>query len=571
MPNLKIILVTFSLLIPCSLPSNAQTSLPSDTNLPAVRENPQRIPEPETLPPLEELFPPVQTDPNRSQSPGTIIPEQIIVSDFSVVGSTVFSREELEEVLADYRGKPISFAQLLKAQEAVTRLYVEKGYITSGAFIPPQSLQNGVVLIQVIEGSVEEIEIMGLKRLDPSYVRSRIEIAITPPLNQNKLLNALQLLQLDPLIENLSVELGAGPRPGISILEVRVREADTKAVRLSTDNQRSPGVGSVRRKVELSFNNVLGIGDRLGVGYINTEGSNSLDNLSYSIPINPRNGTLSFSHSHTESRIIEEPFDAINIESKTLNYELTYRQPLWQTPSEEFTLGLTGSHQDSATTILDNIPFPLSEGSTDDGKTKISALRFFQEYTNRDNRQVLAFRSQFSLGVDAFNSNLNSGDEPDSDFLAWRGQGQYLRLLNKSGLTLLLRTDVQLTPHALVPLEKFSVGGQLSVRGYRQDVLLEDNGVFASAELRVPILRISDLDTTVQLTPFFDFGTAWDSDGEETREENTIYSLGVGLRFNVGDDFNARVDYGIPLVEIDTPGDTLQEKGFYFQVEYSPF
>ncbi|MBC6417963.1 MAG: ShlB/FhaC/HecB family hemolysin secretion/activation protein [Prochloron sp. SP5CPC1] len=578
MSNLTIILIATMSLIPFSIPCHAQTSGPRNNSPLSVRPTPKPVLEPQRLPPLEDILPKIETDENKLLFPGEEFTGTITVSKFNIVGSTIFSLQELEAVLAPYRGKPISFAELLQAADAITKLYVRQGYVTSSAFIPPQALQNGsleadspqVVLIEIIEGSVEEIQIKGLKQLNPSYVRSRLETAIAPPLNQDKLLDALQLLQLDPLIQNLSVELRARRRRGMSVLEIKVIEADLKAVQLTTDNQRSPSIGSVRRKIELTFHNPLGVGDRLQVGYINTEGSNSLDNLRYTIPINPRNGTLSFGHTHTESEIVEEPFDLLQIESKTLNYEITYRQPILRFPNEEFALGLTASVQDSEVTFLEGVPFP--NGADGNGNTKISALRFFQEYTKRNNQQVFTLHSEFSLGVDAFGASLNSGDIPDSDFLAWRGQGQYLRLLSQEGITLLVRTDIQLANKALVPLEQFSVGGQLSVRGYRQDTLLADNGVFASAEIRFPILSIPDWDSTLILSPFFDFGTVWNSRGSNIeRDKSTLYSVGVGLRFNIGENFNARVDYGIPLVNVNKIGNTLQENGFYFEVQYKPF
>ena len=568
LPLLKIRRVNFSLILLypvyflfALLPVAAQVDLQP------VIPKPQPIPETEPLPPLEELFPTPEGTPSNPPSPIEGIPGEITVQQFEVVGNSVFSEEELAEVLKDFTNTPISFAQLLQAQEAVTQLYFKHGYITSGAFIPPQTLQNNVVIIEVVEGEVESIEITGLSHLKPSYIRSRLALATKVPLNQNKLLNALQLLQLDPLISNLSAELSAGATPGVSILEIQVQEADAFSGLLSIDNQRSPSVGSFRRQAQITHNNLIGFGDRFNISYINTNGSNSLSDLSYSIPINPRNGTISLSYGRTTSDIIEEPFAQLDIESTTINYGLTYRQPIHQTPNEEFAVGLTASRQESETSLLD-IPFPLSRGANDDGETKISALRFFQEYTKRNNQEVFALRSQFSLGLDVFDTS-NEADAPDSQFFSWRGQAQYLRLLTPDTI-LLLRSDLQLANEALVPLEQFSLGGQLSVRGYRQDSLLADNGLFASAEVRTTIVRIPDWQTTLQLTPFFDIGTVWNSD-EVDINNRTLSSFGLGLRLSVGNSFNARLDWGLPLVDIDNRGDSLQENGIYFAVEYRPF
>ncbi len=551
------------------IPQEADLIPPHSDTLPEIQTPP-------TLPPLDQLFPPTDTTPTPSQPSLEDIPGEIKVQQFDFEGNTTFSDEDLSKLVKDYLNKPLSFAQLIEIQEIITAYYISNNYISSGAYIPPQSLNtietdiNGVktvekITIEIIEGSISEINIEGLWRLNPNYIKKRLENGSQAPLNQETLLTSLQMLQLDPLIETISAELAAGVRPGESILDVTVREADASSLRLSLDNQRSPSVGSVRRQIEFNHNNFLGWGDRFSIAYLNTDGSDSLDHVSYTIPINAQNGTFGFSHSRSDSDIIEAPFNILDIQSKSVNTEFTLRQPLIQTPTEDFAIGITSSWQDSKTSLL-NIPFPLSRGANDLGETRIFALRFFQEYTQRNEREVFALRSQFNLGLGgAFDSTINES-EPDSEFLSWRGQAQYLTLIGTESI-LLFRTDLQLAKEALVPLEQFSAGGALSVRGYRQDVLLADNGLFASAEFRTPILKIPEWDTVIQLTPFFDFGTVWNSD-EIALETQTISSVGLGLRFLVGDYFNARIDWGVPLVSVDRRGDSLQENGIYFTVEF---
>ncbi|MBD2569798.1 ShlB/FhaC/HecB family hemolysin secretion/activation protein [Anabaena lutea] len=563
-----------SLLLPVNAQVIIQTGTPTLEQLrgtekqPSVLPNPQPLPE-NTLPPLEELFPQTEPNPLIPQPSLEQIPGKITVTKFEVIGSTVFSQKELAKLLEPFTKRPISFAELQQVQEIINQLYVQRGYITSGAYIPPQELQDGTVKIAVVEGEVESINISGLKRLQPGYVRSRLGLGTKTPLDQNRLLLALQMLQLDPLIAGLSAELAAGSRPGVSVLEIKVREKDAFSTQISIDNQRSPSVGTVRRQVQINHNNLLGFGDRFHVGYINTDGSHSIDDLGYTVPINPQNGTIGLSYSRTNTNIIEKPFNVLDIQSASRNYQITYRQPLYQTPNQEFTLGISGSRQESETSLL-NEPYPLSSGANDQGETRISAIRFFQEYTQRDNVQVFAVRSQFSFGIDAFNAT-NNNTAPDSQFVTWRGQTQYLRLLTPD-TTLVLRSDIQLSDRPLVALEQFSAGGQQSVRGYRQDYLLADNGLFASAEVRTSILRIPKLETTLQVSPFFDLGTVWNhSSSNVDIKQPTLASVGVGLRLLVGENFNAKIDWGIPLVNVEKSGNSLQENGLYFSIEYNPF
>lgn len=385
------------------------------------------------------------------------------------------------------------------------------------------------------------------------------------PLNQNRLLEGLQLLQLDPLIQSISADLQAGTRPGTSVLEVEVKEADSFNVELSLDNGRAPSVGSFRRQIQFNQGNLTGLGDALSVDYANTDGSNEV-NASYTVPLNPQNGTLRLAAGIANSEVIKEPFDRANITAPSRYYELTYRQPVIQTPTEELAFGLTGSRQESQTEV-DGEGFPLSLDADEEGRTNVSAIRFFQEWTERSSQHVFAVRSQFSLGVEWLDATV-SDETPDSRFFAWRGQGQWVRLLAPDTL-LLVKTDVQFTDSPLVSLEQFGIGGPQSVRGYAQDEILSNNGALFSTEVRLPIVRVPEIEGVLQVVPFFDVGTAWNNPNVDL-DPSTLVGVGVGLLWQHRD-FSARLDWGIPLVQVEGDNLTWQENGVYFSIVYSPF
>ncbi|MEA5503395.1 ShlB/FhaC/HecB family hemolysin secretion/activation protein [Halotia wernerae UHCC 0503] len=527
---------------------------------------------PQQLPPPAELLPPSAPSVTPEQPLPEKIPQTITVEKFEVIGSTVFSPEELAQVTAEFTKKPISLAEVFQARSKITDLYIKNGYITSGAYIPPQTIKSGVIKIQVVEGKLEDIQITGTQRLNSNYVRSRLAIATSAPLNRERLLEALQLLQLNPLIQNLSAELSAGSRPGESVLQVKIKEAQSFSTPIVLDNGRSPSVGSFRRRLQVNEANLLGLGDGLSLVYTNTDGSNAFD-ASYTLPLNPYNGTLSFDFGTASSNVIEEPFNILDIQSSSRYYELTFRQPVVQTPTQEFALGLTASRRESQVSSLffpeEIPPNEISPGADAEGRTRISALRFFQEWTSRNSREVIALRSQFNLGIGAFDATINS-EVPDSRFFAWQGQAQWARLLAPDTI-LLLRTNMQLASRTLLPLEQFGIGGLNSVRGYRQDFLLTDNGTFASAEVQIPILRLSQIDSILQVAPFIDFGVAWNNSSKNNPDPNTLASVGFGLRWSQGDRFSARLDWGIPLISVQSQGRTWQEDGIYFSILYNPF
>ena len=540
---------------------------PTPFILPPKLPEPVPVPQPDPETPLE--IPPV-TLPSPEVLPK--IPGSITVIRFEFEGNTAFSDEELAEVTAPFTNKPITFGQLLQAEAALTQLYAHAGYLNSGAVIAVGQVlspDGAVVKIQVIEGEVEEIRVTVEGRLNSDYVRSRLANATIKPLNKKLLLKALQLLQLNPLIKTISADLSAGTRPELSVLSVRVQEADSFQIDLFADNGRVPSIGSLQRGIRLNQANLFGFGDGLNVEYVNTDGSNAVY-TNYTIPLNPDNGTIKLTGRWTETEVIEQPFDLLDITGDSLYFDLSFRQPIIETPTQELALGITASRQESQTSILGE-GFSLSPGANDNGETRLWVLRFFQEWTQRSSQDVLAVRSQFNFGVDAFDATINN-EPPDSRFFGWQGQGQYVRSLATDTL-LVLRSSLQLTTKPLVPLEQFTLGGLNSVRGYRQDLFLTDNGVFASAELRLPILRVDNVQGLLQIAPFVDFGVAWNDEDNpiQISGPNSLVGTGLGVQWQMGDNFTARFDWGIPLTDVDSRDRTLQEQGLYFTVNYSLF
>jgi hemolysin activation/secretion protein len=544
----------------------AQT-VPIDARTPEPQLAKQFLPEVRLPPPdLRDRHPvtPATTVPAAATSDAL----KFRVDRFEILGSTRFTAAQLETITAPFAGRELSFAEVLQVRSAITKLYTDAGYVTTGAIVAPQAMQNGVLQIQVVEGQLEDIQVSGNKRLRTSYVRDRIKPNANAPLNVPDLLEQLQMLRLDPRIANVSADLQAGVRPGTNLLKVDIQEAKTFKSSFTLDNSRSPSVGSFRRKAQFAEANLLGFGDTLSVGYTNTKGSNGFD-FSYTVPFNAQDGNVWFNFGSTKSNVIEKPFTALDIQAKSRYYEFGLRQPLMQKPTRELALGLLFSRQESQTKLgIDDIgPFPLSPGADAQGRTKVSALRFFQEYTQRSEQHVFALRSQFSLGLPWFNANVNDSG-PDSQFLSWRGQGQWLRQLAPE-TQFLLKSDIQLSGSSLLPLEQFGLGGQGTVRGFRQDALLSDSGALLSAEFRLPLLRGKRGGGVLQLTPFLDLGTTWNRTGSSAAGTSTLVGTGIGLLWKQGG-LSARVDWGIPLTRLEGEKRSLQDRGLYFSLNYAP-
>lgn len=537
------------------------------------------------------------------------------VRRIEIVGENTVLRSEIAALVQEYERKgELSFDELLELRSQITQLYISNGYITSGAFLPNgQSLSDGDIQIQLVEGKLEAVVLCllspsasrraerakaqasapepppdipqnsvepepsqpseqpteqpverecGSARLQESYIRGRLARLVDAPVNQQQIEESLQLLQINPLIRQVNAELTAGSATGRSILQVEVREASAFGLSVGGDNYQSPSIGSEQFSVQASYANLLGLGDRISAGYGFTEGLDSF-NVGFAIPVNAMDGTLSLSYENDDSLIIENEFEDFEIRSESETISLGFRQPVVKTPQNEVGLGVSLDWRRS-TSFLEDEPFSFSEGP-EDGRSNVTVIRLFQDWLDRDIDTVLAARSQFSLGIDALDATINDTGT-DGTFFAWLGQFQWVQRLAPRWV-LVSRLNAQLTPDSLLPLERFGYGGVDTLRGYRQNQLVTDNGVIGSLEARFSLLPNSN---RLQLIPFAEAGTGWNNQTPDP-DPAALASVGLGLRWLITPDLSVRVDYGVPLVQVENEGNSLQDNGFYFSLRYEPF
>ncbi|MBD1908751.1 ShlB/FhaC/HecB family hemolysin secretion/activation protein [Trichocoleus sp. FACHB-6] len=528
---------------------------------------PQPVPTPEPLP--QESPPPVLT-PTPTPTPTTApSSDSLQVNKIQVIGSTIFDQDELNPITQKFEGRVVTLEELRNVADAITQLYLNQGYITSRAILVDQAVSDGFVQIRVIEGTLEEIRVEGTRRLNPNYIRSRVRLGAGRPLNTGQLEDQLRLLRIDPLFKNIEASLRAGSGVGQSILVVRVTEANPLEASLGVDNYSPPSVGSERLGVNLRYRNVTGLGDEIAGSYYHTTTSGAdIFDFSYRIPLNAMNGTLQLRAAPNRNKVTQRPFDVFDIRGETEVYEISYRQPLIRSPREEFALSLGFTYQDGQTFTFAG-PTPFGFGPDENGVSRTSVVKFGQDYLRRDVRGAWALRSLFSLGTGLFDATVNEDPVPDGRFLSWLGQIQRVQVLNNDNF-LILQADVQLSTSGLLPSQQFVIGGGQSLRGYRQNVRAADNGVRFSIEDRITVQRDEAGAATMQVAPFIDLGWVWNVDDNPNPlpDERFLAGVGLGLIWQPIPKLNIRLDYGIPLVNIDDRGENAQDQGFYFSVNY---
>lgn len=459
-----------------------------------------------------------------------------MVKDIRVVGSTVFSAEELARVTAPYVNRELSSEDLEALRRALTVLYINRGYVNSGAILPDQRVTDGVVTYRIIEGALTGIDVHGNRWFRSGYFRDRLALGGKPPLNVNALQREIQILLQDERIQRLSAEVKPGLRPGEALLDLTVEEQFPLKLWFDVNNYQTPSVGAERGIVTLEHQNLTGNGDVLTLRYGKSSGLDPLLDFRYAIPVTPLDTTLSFQYRRNTFAVVEPPFDELEIESESEIFTLGVRQPVYRSPTTEFAAEFLGERLSNNTSLFGE-PFTLTPGARN-GESIVTALRAALELVHRRQNQVIAARSRFSVGIDALGSTIHDRGLPDSRFFSWLGQFQWVRRLGVSDIPqiadslLILRSDVQLADDSLLTLEQIAVGGRYSVRGYRENTIVRDNAVIASLEARIPLVQNVPWADYLQIAPFFDYGRAWQSKGR-TEEPRYISSVGVGLRWGL--------------------------------------
>ncbi|BFU91927.1 MAG: hypothetical protein NTAFB01_31140 [Nitrospira sp.] len=544
--------------------------------------------------PLKKEFKPPTPPPSLTLPPVPIPPEgdvqkelgqvRVFVKTIQVIGNTVFPDSDIKAVTTPYENRIVTTEDLERLRLALTLLYINNGYITSGAVIPDQDVRDGVIQIQIIEGTLSRIDVEGTNWFRRGYVSDRLMLGAGPPLKIEPLQERLQLLQRDPRLERINADLRPGDQRGESVLNVKVKEASPWKVWLDFNNYQTPLVGAERGLVTLAHQNVTGHGDPFSITSGGSRGVHPIIDASYTLPLNRYDTTFTASYRRNEFLVVADQFRALDLNSQSEIFSFTLRHPIYRTLTDELAVAITGEHLYNKITSafdLQGQPFRFIPGSSDTGVSTVSTLRFIQEYQHRTASSVIALRSRVSVGFDVLGATINSREAttangeplPSGRFVSWLGQAQAVKRLDYlGGWQILGRLDLQLSNNRLFPLEQVPVGGRFSVRGYRENTFVRDNAFLASLESRVPLLKYASGEDMVQFAQFVDVGRSWMS-REPTHGLQTLASVGLGIRWNVLPRDRARFElyWGVPLNHLPRPSGNLQDYGIHLQAVVQAF
>ncbi len=523
----------------------------------------------------DRVLPPLPPPPSAGPAPEAPRRDVVVViREIVFEGNSVLSDEALREIARPWLDRTLSAADLEGLRDALTAAYVRAGYLTSGAVFPPQALgREARLVVRLVEGRLVRVEVSGAERVVPDYYASRIRRGLDGPLHVPALESRLRRLQRDPRLEAIHATIRPGERPGEAILEVAVEEKSVVSTAATLHNQLAPSLGEVRLGAAVLHRSLTGIGDSLLVGGDWSEAGGGLE-LVYQVPLDASDTLAHAIGRYRRFDVSDGIGRALDIESEYWAAEVGLYQPFrpdgaWG--DWEFGLGLVGELAQSEITFQPfdtDVPFPLP--GAPDGRTRLATLRLVADAVHRKPGQVIALRSVANVGLDALGATRSDGDLPDSRFWSWNAQVQVARRVTEQDIELVGRAALQLTDRRVFGLAQFALGGYPSVRGYRQNRTVRDEGVVGGIEARIPIWRDAiDGQPRVQLVPFFDGGRAWSRrQSSDLQRAESLASTGIGLRARITDHALAEFYWGLPILSDGPRADqsALQDEGIHFRI-----
>lgn len=488
-----------------------------------------------------------------------------------ISGNQVLPASLLQALAAPWLGRQLDEAQIEALRQALTRAYIDRGYVNSGLLIEAQQDVAGALRLRAVEGRLSAIELRGLDGLNPEHVKARLQLE--GPLNLEQLRERFQLLLGDPLLRRVQARLLPGGQPGEAVLAIEVERARPWQLSAFLHNHRPVSVGEWAAGLRGQLSNLSGQGDQLDATLLapieSSGGGQAQFSLGWRLPLTawalPRT-QLQFGLEHSDAAVIEEPVRQLDIESRVRSLEFGVAQLLVETPAHKLSLGLQAQARRQQSSLLGE-PFSFTPGLPD-GRLRETLLRFWQEAQWRSEQQAVALRSSFGLGRNNLQAEApRPGVEaaPARRFLFWTGQAQWVRKLDENGLQATLRGSAQIARDRLLALDGLAAGGVRTVRGHRENQLVRDEGWVLNLELERPFTPSGWDGARFVLLAFYDHarlrnrGQPWDS----------LSSVGVGLQaqwqgWSLDVVAAKRLDEHNP-----PPRDTaLQDQGLHLQLGY---
>lgn len=475
--------------------------------------------------------------------PSTVAPPgadkiKLIIRSVRVVGSTIYSTEQLKSLYADLLGRQTTLQTVYDIARRITAKYGADGYVLSRAIVPPQKFdpKGAVVRIQIIEGWVDKVEWpKNLSRYRDFFSDYAAKITADRPVNIKTIERYLLLASDLPGLKFSTSLRPSTTQTGASTLVVEVTEKPIDA-NARVDNRGTPSRGPYQFLTSATLNNILGQHEAFTLSYAGVSPLKQLQYLSgyYKQVLTSEGLTAFVDGSYSWGRPGTQALELLDFATRSTVIEAGAYYPLVRARERNLTLTGLAFMSDNYSDVLGS-PF------------NVDRLRGFRGKADADIADSLQGINQFNVTFSQGIEGLGSTDNGNPLASRAAGRVDFSKVEGTIGRTQPLPGRFsayaslygQYAFTSLLSSEQCGYGGRFFGRAFDPSEMLGDSCFEALGELRYDLPPTAPQINQAQLYAFTDYGQLYTRDAAVGTDASTHgASAGAGLRLAVLKNFN---------------------------------
>ncbi|HEN3638609.1 TPA: ShlB/FhaC/HecB family hemolysin secretion/activation protein [Yersinia enterocolitica] len=454
----------------------------------------------------------------RTTATETIILREVrFEGDTQLLQSGAGNNKALRGAIIPWLGQSLTFSDLQAMTLAVTRFYRQQGFVAAQAILPPQTIREGMVVIRIIAGRLDNPEVNNLSRLNTDFATAVIESnscskevgffgnkdCAASPAELSRLERTALILNEIPGVD-AALALKPGVKSGMTRIYADITPGQAAMGYIGIDNQGNDYSGHNRLLVGAAINNLTGWGDQLRTDLLLSSSADVFNGmLDYNFPINTYGTRAVLNYSYLDYTL-KGPFEILDARGHSNRWGINLSHP-WIRNSAARIDANAGYHQSKMRDAL--ILLPEQKRNLDAGEFGIGGT-FSAVPRGLSHFNLLGTVGHLSLD-DEFSQSMNSLTGIGGTFARFnyraghdQGFGPYFSFFNQF--------TGQMASKNLDSSQKLLLGGPLAVRAYGLGEGAVDKGTLFTTELRTRwqplLLDWAGVGNQITVAAFFDQG-----------------------------------------------------------------
>lgn len=485
------------------------------------------------------------------------------VWEYQVEGNTTLDNRIIEKTVYGFLGENKSLADVERARTALEKAYQAAGYSAAMVTIPEQDVNEGVVVLRVSEGTVDQLKVTGSRYFSPNAIKEKVpSLAEGKPLNMAKAQEELTKLAGENPDRQVTPLMRAGQTPGTIEVELEVKDELPLHGLVELNARNSINTTRLRLPVSLRYDNLWQLNHSASLQYqVSPEDTANVQVWSgtYVMPIEWIDSRLAMYGIGLDSQSDVTTVGTLNVVGNGNIFGARLVRPLPNAPEYLHSVSFGWDYKDFGQSIG-----PKGDNPGDTITTPISYSPFQVGYSGNLARQsggLTQFNTELNFNFAGMGSSYQEfearrpGATPNYVYLA--GEARHQQPITHD-VVLELRGSGQVANSPLINNEQLGAGGMLTVRGYHEVERLGDNGLMGSVEFWSPDLGDLGLEgleylNDLRFLAFTDAAQLWLNGpvGVGTPNQFGLWSTGAGFRMRAFRNLNGEFFWEYPFIGTD--------------------